>query len=138
MSVYTSGPPLPRRGSLLRQQLSQSGAASGLVQVLQQKIDLFCLLLTPAAEMEELSHKMKVLELQDEKTILMKKEVDVEDQICDVQERLDTIMKEKSDLDKINKEIDEKIEHFNKEYEVFQGKQRDIKSKVLSPRIACL
>ena len=68
----------------------------------------------------------------------MKKEVDVEDQICDVQERLDTIMKEKSDLDKINKEIDEKIEHFNKEYEVFQGKQRDIKSKVLSPRIACL
>ena len=99
---------------------------------------LFCLLLTPAAEMEELSHKMKVLELQDEKTMLMKKEVDVEDQICDVQERLDTIMKEKSDLDKINKEIDEKIEHFNKEYEVFQGKQRDIKSKVLSPRIACL
>ena len=31
VSVYTSGSSLPRRGSLMRQQLSQSGAASGLL-----------------------------------------------------------------------------------------------------------
>ena len=80
--------------------------------------------------MEEIANKMKVLELQDEKTILMKREVDIEDQICDLQDRLDLIMSEKSDLDRNNTEIDEKIESFNKEYEVFQTKQKDIISKV--------
>ena len=73
---------------------------------------------------------MKVLELQDEKTILMKREVDIEDQICDLQDRLDLVMSEKSDLDRNNREVDEKIEGFNKEYEVFQSKQKDIISKV--------
>ena len=80
--------------------------------------------------MEEIANKMKVLELQDEKTILMKREVDIEDQICDLQDRLDLVMAQKSDLDRNNREIDEKIEGFNKEYEVFQSKQKDIMSKV--------
>ena len=80
--------------------------------------------------MEEIANKMKVLELQDEKTILMKREVDIEDQICDLQDRLDLVMSEKSDLDRDNREIDEKIESFNKEYQVFQSKQKDIISKV--------
>ena len=80
--------------------------------------------------MEEIANKMKVLELQDEKTILMKREVDIEDEICDLQDRLDLVMSEKSDLDRNNTEIDEKIESFNKEYEVFQSKQKDIISKV--------
>ena len=80
--------------------------------------------------MEEIANKMKVLKLQDEKTILMKREVDIEDQICDLQDRLDLVMSEKSDLDRNNREIDEKIEAFNKEYEVFKSKQKDIISKV--------
>ena len=83
-----------------------------------------------SVEMEEIANKMKVLELQDEKTILMKREVDIEDQICDLQDRLDLVMSEKSDLDRNNREVDEKIEGFNKEYEVFQSKQKDIISKV--------
>ena len=91
------------------------------------------------AGMEELASRMKVLELQDEKTIFMKKEIEIEDQICDIQERLDEIMNEKSDLDKTNKEIDAKIETFNKEYEVFQSKQKDIMSKVQhSSSVCCL
>ena len=81
-------------------------------------------------DMEEIANKMKVLELQDEKTILMKREVDIEDQICDLQDRLDLVMREKSDLDRNNREIEEKIETFNKQYQVFQGKQKDIMSKV--------
>ena len=80
--------------------------------------------------MEEIANKMKVLKLQDEKTILMKREVDIEDQLCDLQDRLDLVMSEKSDLDRNNREIDEKIEAFNKEYEVFKSKQKDIIYKV--------
>ena len=50
--------------------------------------------------MDDLSEKMTVLRLQDEKTSLMKKELELEENILLLSENIESIMEEKAILDK--------------------------------------
>ena len=66
--------------------------------------------------MDDLSEKMTVLRLQDEKTSLMKKELELEEKIQILSDNIEAIMEEKATLDKSNTEIEEQISIFNKKY----------------------
>ena len=73
-----------------------------------------------------LSEKMEVLKLQEEKVKMMKKDVEIEEKICDIKDRLDTLMIEKEKIDKINADIDVRLEKFNHKYQKHQTEQEDI------------
>ena len=67
--------------------------------------------------MDDLSEKMTVLRLQDEKTSLMKKELELEENILLLSENIESIMEEKAILDKSNTEIEHS--HFKRKSQNF-------------------
>ena len=76
--------------------------------------------------MDDLSEKMTILRLQDEKTSLMKKELELEENILLINENIESIVEEKTKLDSSNTEIEENIASFNKRYDAFQKTQNEI------------
>ena len=94
--------------------------------------------------MEDLSKKLNVLKIQDEKTLAMKEDLKLEEAILDLRclcsfcnwcnhliyrDKIDAIMLEKTANDNINETLDLKIKEFNQKHEMYQNKQKEIVSK---------
>ena len=76
--------------------------------------------------MEQISEKIDLTKLQEEKAKVMKKDREIEGKLCDIKDKLDTLLIEKEKIDKINANIDLRLGNFHEKYKMNKKVQEEI------------